>query len=195
MDLYMTATCVTARDEQSRVLSHAHSPELPVCEAVRMSVSIPLLYTAVSHADDLWVDGGVLWNYPIDLFDQPEYGAVETAPGVYFNHHTLGLKVVSDPGPQSGTRAYQATRPDHAPVTNLKEFVIALVDAVHEQAEQVHVHARDWERTIPIDSLNVSATDFARLAREPELIDALLTSGERGVDAYFGTRREPTAQD
>ncbi len=59
----------------SQVYSKDHSPALPVADAVRRSMSIPLFFAAVRESDDLFVDGGVLDNYPIRLFDREKYVA------------------------------------------------------------------------------------------------------------------------
>ena len=38
-------------------------------------MSIPLFFAAVRESDDLFVDGGVLDNYPIRLFEREKYVA------------------------------------------------------------------------------------------------------------------------
>ncbi len=42
------------------------SPDMRVLDAVRISMSIPLLFTAVRRQNGLFVDGGIRDNYPID---------------------------------------------------------------------------------------------------------------------------------
>jgi len=58
-----------------QVYSKDHSPALPVADAVRRSMSTPLFFAAVRESDDLFVDGRVLDNYPIRLFDREKYVA------------------------------------------------------------------------------------------------------------------------
>ena len=73
-------------DGRLLVLNHRTAPECPVVWAVRMSMSIPLVWNEVSWATE-WgaylgrtltghtvVDGGVLSNFPIELFisDEPQ---------------------------------------------------------------------------------------------------------------------------
>jgi NTE family protein len=45
---------------------------VPVAEAVRMSMSIPLFFAAVMFNGEVHVDGGAVWNYPIEIFDGDE---------------------------------------------------------------------------------------------------------------------------
>ena len=71
--LHFVATNLATR--LSQVYSKDHSPALPVADAVRRSISIPLFFAAVRESDDLFVDGGVLDNYPIRLFEREKYVA------------------------------------------------------------------------------------------------------------------------
>lgn len=84
IELAMVASDVT--DSRLLVLNHRTAPALPVVWAVRMSMSIPLVWDEVIWKED-WgtyqgrtmkdhaiVDGGLLSNFPIELFisDAPE---------------------------------------------------------------------------------------------------------------------------
>lgn len=62
--------------------SVATSPDQQLAEAVRMSMSIPLFFAAVQSAGSVFVDGGAVWNYPIEIFDDASHepGDVGTAP-------------------------------------------------------------------------------------------------------------------
>jgi NTE family protein len=71
--LHLVATNLATR--LSQVYSKDYSPALPVADAVRHSMSIPLFFAAVRESDDLFVDGGVLDNYLIRLFDREKYVA------------------------------------------------------------------------------------------------------------------------
>jgi NTE family protein len=71
--LHLVATNLATR--LSQVYSKDYSPALPVADAVRHSMSIPLFFAAVRESDDLFVDGGVLDNYLIRLFDREKHVA------------------------------------------------------------------------------------------------------------------------
>jgi len=86
-DLYTTGTNLTA--QRLQVFSYETHPTMRVADAVRISMSIPLYFRAVlldtlghvvqrptkGQPVEVLVDGGLLANYPIDLFDQPRYVA------------------------------------------------------------------------------------------------------------------------
>jgi NTE family protein len=49
---------------------YSDSPNLAVTKAVRMSFGIPFIFTLQKYKGDIIVDGGIMNNYPIDLYDQ-----------------------------------------------------------------------------------------------------------------------------
>ena len=51
-------------------LSVDTEPEMKVSTAIRMSTSIPILFTPVKYYDDLYVDSLIYNNFPIDFFQQ-----------------------------------------------------------------------------------------------------------------------------
>ncbi|WP_236658319.1 patatin-like phospholipase family protein [Pseudomonas knackmussii] len=58
----------------SEIFSAEHTPRTCIADAVRISMSIPLFFAAKrSMRGDVYVDGGVLDNYPIKLFDRMKY--------------------------------------------------------------------------------------------------------------------------
>lgn len=69
--LHLVATNLATR--MSEVYSRETTPEMPLAEAVRRSMSIPLFFAAVREGENVFVDGGVLDNYPIRLFDYAKY--------------------------------------------------------------------------------------------------------------------------
>jgi predicted acylesterase/phospholipase RssA len=87
-DLSLVAADTT--DNQLLILNHRTAPDLPVIYGVRMSMSVPLLwheviwqpewglYRGKDISGNTVVDGGLLSNFPIELFlsDQPQVTAV-----------------------------------------------------------------------------------------------------------------------
>ncbi|MGD8679905.1 MAG: patatin-like phospholipase family protein, partial [Lysobacterales bacterium] len=87
-DLYLVGTNISTG--YSEVFSAEHTPRVPVAEAARISMSIPLFFAAVRNfRGDVYVDGGVLRNYPVKLFDRAKYvtrnklNANSRSPGYY----------------------------------------------------------------------------------------------------------------
>lgn len=65
--LYLTTTCVNTGKVE--YLNHKTHPKLELIKAIRMTVSIPWYYTPVEWEEKLYIDGGVIDNYPIGIFE------------------------------------------------------------------------------------------------------------------------------
>jgi predicted acylesterase/phospholipase RssA len=86
------------------VLNHNTAPDLPVVWAVRMSMSIPLIWQEViwqaawgsymrrNVTDHVIVDGGMLSNFPISLFLAPDAGVAKVM-GEAKSDSVLGLLI------------------------------------------------------------------------------------------------------
>jgi predicted acylesterase/phospholipase RssA len=93
--LVVTATCL---GEGIKYFDHINHPNVSVLLAIRMSISVPLLFTSVEFEGRHYVDGGVLDNVPIavlrdkpvtevltlSIVDQDEDGSVTSFPA-YLN--------------------------------------------------------------------------------------------------------------
>jgi predicted acylesterase/phospholipase RssA len=49
--------------------NYLETPKVKVLEAIRMSISIPFIFTANEYEGDLYVDGGLIDSYPISLYE------------------------------------------------------------------------------------------------------------------------------
>jgi predicted acylesterase/phospholipase RssA len=49
--------------------NYSETPEVKVLDAIRMSISIPFLFTINEYDGDIHVDGGLIDSYPIRVFD------------------------------------------------------------------------------------------------------------------------------
>ena len=201
-DLYTTGTNLTTQRVQ--VFSYETNPTLRVADAVRISMSIPLYFRAVlldmqgnvvrgnpapGQPVQVLVDGGLLANYPIDLFDKPRYfptgpTAVPDARGNVFNPETLGLRL--DRAEQIPLDNAPAGRQQLAPyaITDFNSYVGALYTLALENLNPVQ--PADWQRTISIDFLNFSPK-IKRIsdAQKQQLMD----SGRKGTQAFLSMKK------
>lgn len=201
-DLYVYGTNLSTRFGE--VFSIEHTPTTRIADAVRISMSIPLFFAAFRNARrDVYVDGGVLNNYPVKLFDREKYiqagdrpkMAVKTgyyqeenkhflkahpqaSPYVY-NKETLGFRLDSK---QEIGVFRDGAQPQHTRVDDFFDYVKALVGTLLESQLNSHLHSDDWQRTIYIDTLGVGTTDF-------DLSETMKTkleqSGRMGASNYF----------
>lgn len=200
-DLYVTGTNLTT--QRVEVFSYETHPQLRVADAVRISMSIPLYFRAVlldEHGNivikpkkeqkvSVLVDGGLLANYPIDLFDKPSYLPKQTAAkplsnGRVFNPETLGLRL--DRAEQIAFDTTQTGRQQLAPYTirNFGSYIGALYTLAIENLNPAQ--PTDWKRTISISTLGFNP----KIKRVPEAQkQQLVESGRQGVQDFFAKPR------
>ena len=201
-DLYVYGTNLSTRFGE--VFSAEHTPHERVADATRISMSIPLFFKAVRNARrDIYVDGGVLNNYPVKLFDRLKYideadretmarrtgyyddenerflGLHANASPYVYNRQTLGFRLDSK---QEIAVFRDRREPRHHEIEDFFDYAASLVKTVLDSQGNQHLHSDDWQRTVYISSVGVSSTDF-------DLDDAakqrLVDSGRDGATTYF----------
>jgi NTE family protein len=197
----------------AKVFSTEKTPSTSVAYAVRISMSIPLFFAAIRFPrGDVYVDGGVIDNYPIKLFDRAKYVDKYSAIPLYYQKHNEELdelvkaKLVNDGKPLSpyvynketlGFRLDTATeigvfRDDKEPptrqISNLVDYAKALWSGLTGVQQSMHLHSDDWQRSIYIDTKGVGTTDFGL---SDERKQALKDSGKKGAEEYFKWYDEP----
>jgi len=66
--LILTTTCVN--EKKTHYISHETYPDLPLIIGIRMTTSLPLIFAPVSYNNKLFIDGGLMNNYPINIFQK-----------------------------------------------------------------------------------------------------------------------------
>jgi NTE family protein len=135
--------------------------EQPVADAVRASASIPFFFRPARLARpgsrSVWycTDGGMLSNFPVDLFDRRD-GSRPRWP-------TFGIKLSGRPAPDA-----EQSR-NAKPITGLLGLSMALVDTMASAHDRLHLDdPAVLDRTVFVDTFGVKATDFG-LTEETQL--------------------------
>jgi len=157
--------------------------ELEVALAVRASMSIPIFFEPVrivnkqENREHILVDGGMLSNFPVWLFDCD----TDTAP----DWPTFGLLLV-EPDPTSTTVADRFPAPEAAPrgIEGLVDLLSAMVHTMTEFHDRLYVEQQHWARTIGIPTLGVGTTEFAITEDRKQ---ALYDSGRKAADDFLKT--------
>ncbi|SHJ39525.1 NTE family protein [Hymenobacter daecheongensis DSM 21074] len=194
-DLYVTGTNLSR--QQIQIFSYETHPDLRVADAVRISMSIPLYFRAVlldgqghvvqqpakGQAVEVLVDGGLLANYPIDLFDKPSYRPEGAAAPTAINPETLGLRL--DRPEQIAYDTLATGRQQLAPyaINSFGSYVGALYNLAIENLNPPR--ATDWARTISISTAGFNPKiKRVSAAQKQQLMD----SGRAGVRAFLARR-------
>ncbi len=179
-NLYVVASNVSK--QRSEVLCADNHPEMVIWQAVRTSMSIPFVFEPVAVNGDLYVDGGLSWNFPIDLFDHDELHLAQPMAGKPRNDETLGFVLEPQPLAEAGVKDWSSL-PGHT--ENVIAYAESLMGFLSETANNLHLHPDDLPRTVFIDDLGVRSTDFKAPAH---VIAQLIASGERATRAFLEER-------
>ena len=186
IDLYVTATCLNK--QQSIILSKETYPSMKIKDAVRISMSIPLYFEAVfvdslgtiyekpkeNQELDIMVDGGIVLNYPITLFDSISEGKR------IINPHTLGFKI--ERAEQIQYNKHQLLAP--MAIHQLDDYVSALYNYVIENLNNKGLKQEDWNRTVFISSEGISPK-IKKLKKEEK--QKLIDSGRLYSQNYLNS--------
>src|SRR5579883_1311054 len=156
--------CMLVLPQDAR--DYGMAPEdLEVALAIRMSMSIPFFFKPVKFKDSYIVDGGVLSNFPVELFDS---AGVPEWP-------TFGIKLAASPGDNPAARV---RHPIHGPISELA----ALFFTAQEAHDAYYLKNDKYVRTTLVDTLNVATTDFQLQAEQKE---ALYASGAKAARDFL----------
>jgi NTE family protein len=170
IELVLTGTCFDTK--KTEYFSYKTKPNMPVWLACRISMSIPCYYFPVSIDLVKYVDGGMLYNYPIWVFDNPDSYEFKPHNLNFLNDKTLGFKLIS-----KRKNDFISTLPSILPV--LKTFY-TLLSIMLNHIELSYIHQTYWDRTIGLDTSDLQTTDFdISEEKKMEIID----------DAYMITKK------
>lgn len=158
-DLYVTGTCL---NKQSLIIfSHENYPQMKVKDAVRISMSIPFYFEAVfidksgkvvyhpSNKDDVdvMVDGGIIGNFPIKMFDSTRYFNASQPNKFETNPFTLGFRIDREEQIKKDEDGKDLAQ---MRINNFNTYLAAFYNIVIENLNRQALSTSDWERTVSI---------------------------------------------
>jgi len=179
-DLYITGTSLNK--QKAVVFSYESYPKMKVKDAVRISGSIPLYFEPVyidssgktfdhpkqKQGFDMMVDGGILENFPIHIFDKQQ-------PDL----NTIGFRI--DHSPQIENDKGDRTLAE-MPVDDLKQYFGAFYNIVIENLNRQRLNTTDWQRTVSISDGDV-LPKVRKLSKEE--VSILIENGRKAVQGRF----------
>jgi len=180
--IYLTGTNLST--SLLEIFSFEHSPHVSIATAARISMSIPFVFRPVTLKrkdkngnptgdTDYFVDGGVLDNYPIRLFDETKYTNIGIETAEYeqanaavanasqkqyvYNPETLGFRLDDE---QEIAVLKDYANPNRYPIDGLYSYTTAFCNVLANAQNYTHLNSRDRNRTIYLDTLGVGAIDF-----------------------------------
>lgn len=165
-DLYVIGTNLSKC--KSIIFSVDTTPNLEVAHAVRISMSVPLLFESITYNLEntpneppyVYIDGGMLYNYPINLFDA--ISPIDKTIGFYFK-----------------------STPNPATIKNLVEFISATLSCTGGvQQELFTSNPKNIKRSICIETSDVPSLNF-NITTGDSTFNFLYEQGYRATELYF----------
>lgn len=154
------------------VFNSKNTPNIPIWQAVRCSMSIPILFEPYVIQNNYYVDGGLGWIYPIDIYD------VQKSDGENIrNPETLGFYL--EPQNQIGHPGFF---PAKVNINSVKTAAEAMFSFLINNVNSKHIHPKDKDRTVFIDDLGISVIDFDI---SKENIKRLINSGRTATENFL----------
>ena len=114
--------------------------EFGVAEAVRLSMSIPLFFAPGRLVDSTIVDGGILSNFPLWIYDVTTHHRLPRWP-------TFGFRISED-----GL--------ERRSINNALELFAGMLETTMMASDRYHLQRYEQERVIEIDTRQVNITEF-----------------------------------
>jgi NTE family protein len=179
-DLYITGTSLTK--QKAVIFSQETFPNMKARDAVRISISIPLYFEPVfvdssgkiiyhpkqTQGLDVFVDGGIVENFPIHIFDKDK-------PDM----NTIGFRMDHDSQIESDKLKRTLAEME---IGSLNEYFKAFYSIVIENLNRQLLTDIDWQRTVSISDGNVQPRVRKILKKE---INILINNGKKAVKGRF----------
>lgn len=154
--LVITGTCLNRAETYYFNHTNPKFADMPVTLAVRISMSIPLFWKAVRLGeDDLMVDGGVLNNFPLYIFDGAYIGDSDVSDDAISKSTTIGFKLMTSTE-KKDSKVYHINEEIKGPI----EYVKSLLNSMLIQIERGYIKQGYWQQTVCINTHNISSLDF-----------------------------------
>jgi len=142
-----------------------------------MSMSIPFFFEPWKWNEKLIVDGGLLSNFPVFLFD---------APPERRRWHTFGLMLAEETPKRSldGTLEFER-KPTRPAVVDFGQRIVQTMLEAHDRR---YIEADSYLRTIMIPTLGVKTTEF-KLSKARQA--ALRKSGRDAAARFLDSEWDP----
>jgi NTE family protein len=151
---------------QIHEFSYQKTRDVPLADAVRASMSVPLFFSAVDIGEHLFVDGGAIFDYPLLAFG---------SEGI---KKTLGLAFAGSSSAAAGDEVdieFGFNQP--------AQFIHRMITVVERiQAPLLSLYGDLRDQTILIDTGEISSLQFKLSKADQEF---LIENGRKAVRAYF----------
>jgi NTE family protein len=138
--------------------NYKESPDLRVLDAIRMSISVPFVFSAINYENDIYVDGALIDNYPIKELDNLE--------------NVLGVKIVNDGEINNINNT----------INDLESYILNILKCYVVQKEKSTIKDEYKRCTVYINVENINAINIDITAEEKY---KLIEIGYKSMSDFF----------
>ena len=154
--LLIVSTCLDKRT--THFYHHISNPTMKVSMACRISSSIPIFFEPYIWNSDVLVDGVLLMNYPLYVFDEdvlPDTTKKVAILKETTNEKTLGITIAT---PEYTDNIYNGI----SPTNNILNIAYSVIETMNDQICRDYLRSDYTKNSITINlQQNISATDFS----------------------------------
>ncbi len=181
--------------KESLILNHRTAPNCPVVEAVRMSMSVPLVWQEIvwkkewgtyldkDVTDHVMVDGGAMLNFPIEYIAFPESEKVKKVMGLSVPGKSLPLGILLDD--QKGVAGEVESHPLRT--SHVLDRLERIVDCAQRWEDELAVKLAHLICRIPTRGFSPLDMNL-----KGDRLESLVNSGRCGMADYL--KRYPLAK-
>jgi NTE family protein len=143
--------------------NYSETPDVKVVDAVRMSISVPFLFTINEFEGDIHIDGGLIDNYPIKVFE----GDLE---------NFLGFKLINN--------GEMDTHDVDEKIDDIESYIYHILSCYMVQKEKHTTRSEEFKNcTVYIHTEDITqSVNFTLTAEEKH---KLIEIGYKSVDNFF----------
>jgi predicted patatin/cPLA2 family phospholipase len=78
--IHIVVKVVNVTKDRIEYIDHINNPKINILKLIQMTTSIPLLISPITYKGDLYLDGGLSGNCPIEVNDSINYLCIEIIP-------------------------------------------------------------------------------------------------------------------
>ena len=130
--LILTGTCLNKN--KIEYLSYETHPNMKIIDAIRITFSIPIIYNKVEYENNTYIDGAIMDNYPIQIFNQYK----EKTIGFLISNNDCNFKI-----------------------NDTTSYIKSILNCVHcrlKHYQQIGFQEQTINLTVDIDGLNFDLT-------------------------------------
>ncbi len=183
--------------QQLEIFNYSNTPDMPIALAVRISSSVPLYFEPVALDNQLqkikktdtisfanyYVDGGMLCNYPISMFDTCEDNNANPllCDKVKFNTQTIGIKLERQQ--QIDSLENNSIKIPAYNINNLSGYLSAFSNLLMETLSRKYPNLENEKgRTIYVSQGNISSR-VKKTKQQDKLL--LYENGVKAANNFF----------